>query len=296
MGYKDRNDRAIGTAWEGIARTDAETSLRRTLGRGELRVVYQPIMRLATGAVVGIEALVSWAHPERGLILPGEFIPLAEATGLILPIGRWVRAEAVRQARTWQEFFPHRHQLRLSTNLSAQEFRQPDLVAHLTTTLEESGFSPEYLTLEMTERAVIEADPEVSVSTLYALKWLGMQLAFDDVGAEYASLSALKRFPVDQVKVDRSFVAGLGRIPEDTAIVRAMISVAKAFGLTVVAEGVESADHVAQLRELGCEEGQGHYFSPPLGPAEVDAFFRAQAATTNVVERADPDLLTEQGS
>ncbi|MBA2276822.1 MAG: EAL domain-containing protein [Chloroflexia bacterium] len=263
-----------GIACDVTARTDAEAALRRSLERDELRVVYQPIMHLATGAVVGVEALVRWAHPERGLILAVEFLPLAEETGLILPIGRWVRGEACRQVRAWQERYHTEHQLRLSTNLSVGEFHQADLVAHLTTTLGESGFSPERLTLEITESAMMATDPEVSVSALFALKWLGVQLALDDFGKEYASLSAFKRFPVDQLKVDRSFVAGLGRIPEDTAIVRAVVDVARALGLTVVAEGVETAEHVAQLRELGCEEGQGYFFAPPLVPEELEAFLR----------------------
>ncbi len=259
-----------------LVRLHRETALRRALERDELRVAYQPIVQLTTGAVVGVEALVRWQHPERGLVLPSEFIPLAEETGLILPIGRWVRQEACRQVSVWQERYPKEVRLQFSTNLSVREFRQPDLVAHLTDTLQQSGLPPESLTLEITESTAIAVDPDVTVNTLSALKWLGVRLALDDFGTGYASLTALKRFPIDELKVDLSFVAGLGRSADDTAIVRATVSVAQALEVAVTAEGVETSEQLAHLQDLGCHRGQGHHFSPALAAEEFDALLRAE--------------------
>ncbi|MBA2277815.1 MAG: EAL domain-containing protein, partial [Chloroflexia bacterium] len=227
-----------------MVRLDRETALRRALERGELRIAYQPVMHLDTGAVEGVEALARWDHPEVGLVPPDSFIPLAEETGLILPIGRWLRAEACRQVRLWQDRFSMPAPLQLSVNISARELRLAGLVADLAQLLEETGILPECLTLEVTESAAISAGPEEDVAVLRALKALGVRLALDDFGTGYASLSALRHLPVDELKVDRSFVAGLGRNREDTAIVRASIGVAAALSLGVTAEGVETASQI----------------------------------------------------
>jgi EAL domain-containing protein (putative c-di-GMP-specific phosphodiesterase class I) len=292
----DPPDRVLGIAWDAMPPTDAAAALRHAIEGHELRIAYQPIMQLTTRRVVGVEALVRWAHPERGLIMPDAFIPLAEETGLILPIGRWVRRESFRHVRECQRRFPPCADLRLSTNLSVQEFRRPDLIAHLTTSLEASGFPPPRLTLEVTEHAMRASDPEDTISTLYALKWLGLQLAFVVAGMEYASPQVLHRFPVDQVKMHRSVVAGLGQSSEATALVEEIVRSAIGSGVTVIAEGVETADHVAHLQQLGCEEGQGFFFAPPLELNELEVFLQNQIATAPVVERAEPDSINEQGS
>jgi EAL domain-containing protein (putative c-di-GMP-specific phosphodiesterase class I) len=217
--------------------------------------------------------------------MPDDFIPLAEETGLIVPLGRWLRAEACRQVRAWHVRFPAHSPWQLSVNLSTREFRQPGLVADLARTLAATGLSPQDLTLEITESVTI-ADVEVAVATMREMKGLGMRLALDDFGTGYASLSALRRIPVDEIKVDHSFVAGLGTHHEDIAIVRASVGVAKALGLRVIAEGVERAEQVAQLRELGCERGQGHYFAPPYTAEELDILLQERLSTRNVAEAA----------
>ncbi len=264
-----------GTDEPTLARLDRETALRHALERGELRVVYQPVLHLATAMVLGVEALVRWQHPERGLLQAEEFVPLAEETGLILPIGRWLRAVACRQVHDWRIRYPSDLALRLSLNLSPREFRQPALVADLDRLLRTTGLPPDGLTLEVTESTAI-ADADEAIAAMCGLKDLGVRLAIDDFGTGCASLGALKRFPVDELKVDRSFVAGLGQQQEDTAIVRSTIGVAKALGLRVTAEGVETRDQVDQLRELGCDSGQGFFFAPPLATAELDTFLSAR--------------------
>ena len=266
-----------------LARLDRETALRRALERDELRVAYQPIMHLATGTVVGVEALARWEHPERGLLLPDEFIPLAEETGLIVPVGQWLRAEACRQVRAWNSRLPADGAWQLSVNLSAREFRQPGLVAELAHTLKVTGLLPRNLILEITE-SVTTTDADVAIATMRQIKDLGMRLSLDDFGTGYASLSALRRLPLDELKVDRSFVAGLGQHHEDTAIVRASIGVARALGLCVTAEGVETAEQAAQLRELACERGQGRFFAPPCTAQELDSLLRNRLIGNQVIE------------
>ncbi len=258
-----------------LGRLERETALRHAVEREELRIAYQPVIHLATGAVAGVEALVRWERPGCGLLLPEEFVPLAEETGLIVPIGTWMRAEACRAIRAWRERYPSDPPLRLNLNLSLPEFRQPTLSRDLACLLKATDLPPDGLTLELTE-TVATTDPEAARATLRDVTALGVRLAIDDFGTGYASLSALKRFPVDELKVDRSFVAGLGQQQEDTAIVRATIGVAKALGLRVTAEGVETADQVERLRELGCDWGQGFFFAPPLAAADLDAFLKAR--------------------
>ncbi|MFN8513497.1 MAG: EAL domain-containing protein [Thermomicrobiales bacterium] len=248
-----------------LERAALEAELRQALERDELTLHYQPKVDLASGAVTGLEGLVRWQHPTRGLLLPGVFIPLAEETGLIRPLGLWVLAEACRQARRWCDAEPLRP-LVVSVNVSAVQLRQADFVPAVARILAETGVPPARVQLEITE-SVLMLDADRAAAVLEALKGLGLGLAIDDFGTGYSSLGYLKRFPIDTVKIDRAFVGGLGRDPEDTAIVRAVIGLAQTLGLHVVAEGVETEENLRRLRELGCELGQGYHFARPL-PAD----------------------------
>jgi diguanylate cyclase (GGDEF)-like protein/PAS domain S-box-containing protein len=249
-----------------VERLMLETGLRRALVRQEFRVYYQPIVSLGDDKVAGVEALVRWEHPQRGLLLPKEFLSIAEETGLIMRIGQWVLREACKQARVWQERYPGTPPLTISVNLSTSEFFHPELVAEV---LGESGIDPASLQLEITEGAMTSNGTYSTDRTLRNLKRMGVQLAIDDFGLGYSSLSYLKRFPVDFLKIDRSFVAGLGQEPngvstKDTEIVKAMIDLTHALGLRVIAEGVETSEQLAQLRNMKCDLAQGNYFSEPL--------------------------------
>ena len=245
-----------------------EADLRQAVERGELRLAYQPIVELATGRVVGAEALARWAHPARGVVLPDAFVPLAEETGLIVPLGRWVLAEACRQGRAWQDRFPTPPTV--SVNLSPRQFQQPGLVEEVAAALRSTGLAPDRLQLEITEGAVM-ADADGAVATLRQLRGLGVRLAIDDFGTGYSSLGYLQRFPIDLLKVDRRFVAGLGRDAGDTAIVEAVVGLAHALRLRVVAEGVETVEQAGRLRELGCELGQGYHFGRPAAAEAMAA-------------------------
>ena len=245
-----------------------ENALRRAPQRGELRALYQPIVRLADGAMVACEALVRWVHPERGLLEAAQFVPLAEETGIIVPIGGWVLEEACRQAASWpgDGTAPA-----VSVNLSARQLSRADLVDGVAQALTASGLDPDRLWLEITESVLME-DADTAVDVLGRLRALGVHLCVDDFGTGYSSLAYLRRFPVDALKVDRSFVAGLGKDPEDSAIVEAVVSMAHSLRLSVVAEGVETDDQLARLRDLGCEPAQGFYFAAPVPATALDAF------------------------
>ncbi len=259
-----------------LERLALEADLRRALERGQLRLHYQPQVELATGRIAGAEALARWEHPERGLVPPGEFIPLAEETGLILPLGWWALEEACRQARAWGRDAGGAAGDRpptISVNLSARQFQQPGLAAGVARVLCKTGLDPRRLHLELTESVVMEP-AEATIATLQELKAQGVRLAIDDFGTGYSSLSYLKRFPVDLLKIDRSFVAGLDRDAEDTAIVGAVVTLARALGLAVAAEGVETAGQLARLRDLGCDLGQGRYLAEPLAPEALGDLLR----------------------
>ena len=251
---------------DALERLELETDLRRALGREEFRVYYQPEILLESGDIVGMEALVRWEHPEHGLLLPQEFLPIAEESNLIMPIGQWVLREACKQLRTWQEQYPNIAPLVMSVNLSTREFFQPSLIAEI---LRETGVDPRTLQLEITEGAVAYDNAQNANNTLWNLKTLGVQLAIDDFGMGYSSLSYLKRFPVDLLKIDRSFVRELGKDLKDTKIVAAIIHLARALDLKVIAEGVETAEQVEQLRKMECDMVQGSYFSEPLPSGAV---------------------------
>ncbi|MFN8035270.1 MAG: EAL domain-containing protein [Acidimicrobiia bacterium] len=237
--------------------------LHRALERGEFRVHYQPIVTLETGRISGFEALLRWAHPERGLLAPVDFVGLAEETGLVVPIGRWVLEHACTQLARWQAFHDGGRHLTMSVNLSPRQLSEPMLSDEVARIVARSGVQPGSVWLEITE-STLARDAESTISVLRALRAQGVHLAVDDFGTGYSSMSYLKRFPVEALKIDRSFVDGLGRDPEDTAIVTATVSLAHALGLIAVAEGVESPIQIAELRTLGCEAAQGYLFGSPL--------------------------------
>jgi len=246
-----------------LARLELESDLRLALDRGELRVHYQPIVQMKTGKFSEVEALVRWQHPTRGLVSPVDFIPLAEETGLIIPLGQWVLEQACRQVAAWHKQFPSEPPLTLSVNLSPRQFQKPFLVADVSRALHDAGLPARCLKLEITE-GVLMRDVEATIRTLWELKNLGLQIAIDDFGTGYSSLSYLKRLPLDVLKIDRSFVGGIGQSQEDTAIVHAIMALAKSLNLKVTGEGIETAEQAALLGEWGCDRGQGYLFSMPL--------------------------------
>ena len=251
-----------------VDRLDIENALRRALERHELRVFYQPLIDLRTGLIDGVEALLRWEHPERGLLLPGDFITVAEETGLIVPIGAWVLDQACRQVQRWHASNERAGALRLSVNISGRQLGHPRLVEDVAAALADTGIDPADVELEITESVLMD-DVEMSAETLGRLHALGVKLAVDDFGTGYSSLSYLRRFPVDLLKVDRSFVDGLGTDPSDSAIVTAIITLAHTLGLSAVAEGVESALQLAELRRLDCDRGQGYFMARPAGGHEI---------------------------
>jgi diguanylate cyclase (GGDEF)-like protein len=251
-----------------------EQDLHHALQRDELELHYQPQIDLATRTMAGVEALLRWHHPKHGLIPPDRFIPLAEDSGLILPIGAWVLEQACKQARAWQRAgLP---QFRMAVNLSPVQFRDPDLALVVRAALERSGLAPAHLELEITERTLME-DTETNLAILRDLKQLGVKISIDDFGVGHSSLGYLRRFTFDEIKLDRSFVAALEHDPSAAAIVRATLSLGHSLGLDAVAEGVESAEQLAMLDAEGCRLAQGYYFSPPVHVQEIDSMVRALA-------------------
>jgi len=260
-----------------MQRLELETGLRRALEQDELRVYYQPIVSLADGRLIEVEALVRWQHPQRGLISPAEFIPVAEETGLIIRLGQWVLEEACCQLRAWHARFGQAAPRLVSVNLSARQFQHPALVGEIGAALDATGLDPSCVRLEITESELMR-DAEGTIGKLHALKQLGVNLAIDDFGTGYSSLSYLKQFPVDVLKVDRSFVRGVSHDPHDAAIVRSIVALASAFGLSVTAEGIETADQMAALRALGAHRGQGYLFARPLDADNLERLIGSEAA------------------
>ena len=249
-----------------VARLELERDLRHALDRQEFQLYYQPIVDLRTGDVAKVEALVRWQHPTRGLVSPGTFIPLAEETGLIRPLGRWVLGEACRQARAWQMAGTP---LPIAVNLTALEFQHPDLAEQVAAALAEAGTEAHWLSLEITESLAMR-DVAATIDTLRALRALGVATAIDDFGTGYSSLAYLKRLPVSALKVDKAFIDGLGTDDEDTAIVSTIITLGHTLGLRVIAEGVETAAQAGLLRALGCDQAQGYHFARPLPAAALE--------------------------
>jgi len=246
---------------------ELEADLRHALARGELRLHYQPEVRLATGRIESVEALVRWEHPRRGLVPPLEFIPLSELTGLITPLGTWVIQEACRQAMRWRTEGAN-PSLAIRVNVSAGQLTDPRLRDVIAQALATSGTRPEQLCLEITESALAE-DSEAAARVLAGIRELGVQLAVDDFGTGYSSLDRLRRFDVDVLKIDRAFVRALNESPDDAAIIDAIIAMAHALNLSVTAEGIETPEQLATLRRLGCDSGQGFLFSRPAPPDEI---------------------------
>jgi len=251
-------------------RLSLKTGLRRALQRDEFLLHYQPRIDLATGRVACAEALIRWQHPEKGFIPPAKFIPLAEETGLIIPIGEWVLRTACAQNKSWQ--VAGLPPLRVSVNVSVRHFTEQNIVDVIRDILAETGLGPEFLELEITE-SVVMVNPEQAIKTLGELKSMGISIAIDDFGTGYSSLMNLKRLPVDIIKIDRSFISGIAVEKSDETLVSTIISMGHNLGLSVVAEGVETDEQLAFLAERRCEEVQGFYLSEPLPPALLNVLF-----------------------
>jgi EAL domain-containing protein (putative c-di-GMP-specific phosphodiesterase class I) len=247
---------AAGMDTEAEARRTLEADLRDALAKGEFQLFYQPFMNLAQGKVTGCEALLRWHHPARGPVAPAEFIPLAEETGLIIPLGEWILRQACAEAARFPET------IRVAVNVSVVQFRNPHFVPFVVSALAAAGLSPHRLELEITETVLLE-ESEATLKTLHHLRSLGVRVALDDFGTGYSSLSYLSSFPFDKLKIDRSFVSGLGTNPDCAAIVRAIVGLGTSLGMTITAEGVETPAQLDFIRAVGCSEVQGYIVDPP---------------------------------
>lgn len=261
---RDMNIRAL-------ERQSLENGLRHALQREEFSLHYQPKLNLQTGAIVGVEALIRWNHPEFGPVSPTDFIPIAEESGLIVPIGRWVLAEACHQAQAWQDI--GLTPIRIAINISAVELRADDFVGFINQLITTTGLKPRFLELELTETFLMQDSTSTS-AVLHALKAIGLHLALDDFGTGYSSLNHLKRFPIDTLKIDRSFVHGIATNSDDASIVAAVISMGGHLHMQVIAEGVETPEQLAFLQDHQCPFGQGYYFSQPLAARECTRLLR----------------------
>ena len=278
---------------DAVERMELEKHLRRALERGEFRVHYQPQLDLASGRIIGAEALIRWYCPELGMVPPGRFIPVAEDAGLIVPIGEWVLEEACRQNQEWRNkgFGP----ITVSVNLSPRQFRERDLVATVESVLERNGLAAEGLSLEITEGAIME-DIEAACLTLKALGDMGISLAIDDFGTGYSSLSVLKQFPLDALKIDYSFVRDIVTDDDDLEIVSAVIAMAHNLRLEVVAEGVEDAAQLNLLSERGCDTIQGHYLSEACPPERFSTMLEKTSYTSRLVAHSAYPKVGAQGA
>ena len=266
-----------------VERVELEADLRRAVDRSEFTIHYQPVVALADGHIRGVEALVRWQHPERGLVPPLDFIPLAEETGLIVPIGRWVLREACRQVSRWQDELGYGEQLSLSVNMSARQVQQPGLPGDVADALAESGLPPGRLVLEITESLLLH-DQKGTAGKLEELKRIGVRLAIDDFGTGYSSLSYLRQYPIDVLKIDKSFINGIGSGAEASQFARAIVQLGQSLHLDVVAEGIEIGEQLTELRSAHCEFGQGYYFAPPLPSQDMERLLARQASATASLE------------
>jgi EAL domain-containing protein (putative c-di-GMP-specific phosphodiesterase class I) len=266
-----------GTA---IRRMELEHEIDQAIVEKQFVLHYQPVVMLESGAVHSVEALVRWNHPRRGLLYPAEFIPIAERTGQIVDLGRWVLEQATREARRWQVKYPSTQALQVSVNLSARQLQRAGILPDVMAALDAAGLEPKSLILELTE-SVLLADLELVGETLKHFRDTGVQLALDDFGTGYSSLGHLRDFPVDIVKLDRSFVAGIGSGLASGAILRAMIGLAESLSLMSIAEGIERAEQLAALNAMGCRAGQGFYISKPLDHEAMDALLASCIESAN---------------
>jgi diguanylate cyclase len=264
------NDRAL-------ERQSLASGLRHAIERHQLVLHYQPIIDLRTSLITGVEALIRWRHPQRGLVLPAQFIPIAEDSGFIVAIGRWVLREACRQGRAWQD--AGTPPIRITVNISAVELRDKDFVAGVGVILKETGLPPARLELELTETFLM-LDSKSTADVLHALSEFGVQLALDDFGTGYSSLSHLRRFPIDTLKIDRAFVRDIAQNGDDASIVGAVIAMARGLRIRVVAEGVETEEQLAFLQTHGCHEVQGHYLGEPSDAGEFTELLTHSAIAT----------------
>jgi EAL domain-containing protein (putative c-di-GMP-specific phosphodiesterase class I) len=261
----------------GVAETlTLRRELQRAADRREFVVHYQPVVDLQTGAIEGVESLIRWDHPERGVLPPSEFLHEAEESGLILYIDRWVLEEACRQVQAWQKEIPAAANLCAWVNLSARQLQHPGLAEDVAEALRSSGLAPQDLILEVTETGLV-GDVEAAASELERLKELGVMLALDDFGTGYSSLTHLLTFPIDIIKIDRSFVSAIGRDQERSEVALAVVRLAKGLGLRTVAEGIERDAQLAPLRSVGCEFGQGYFFAKPLDRSHLETLFTENA-------------------
>ncbi|NEQ44433.1 MAG: bifunctional diguanylate cyclase/phosphodiesterase [Leptolyngbya sp. SIOISBB] len=257
-----------------------EMSLKRAIHQGELYLEYQPIFLVRTQEIIGVESLVRWQHPTRGSLTPGQFITIAEKTGLIIPLGWWVLEESCRQLKEWQDSIPTAHNLFISVNMSSQQFAQKDVLDRITTILQKTGLSPTFLKIEMTESVLIN-NSESIIEILEAIRALGIRLSVDDFGTGYSSLSYLHQFPVDTLKIDRSFLENADSDFEKLEILQSVVRLAWNLGLEVVAEGIETQKHLAQVQALRCESGQGFLFSRPLQRAAMEAILQSPTTSSS---------------
>ncbi len=265
-------DRSMHT--KAIERLHLENDLRRGVEREEFAVYYQPITSLSSGKISGFEALARWHHPSKGIISPGDFIPVAEETGLIVPLGNWLLEEACRQLRTWQLKYPEHPPMKISVNLSGKQLREPTLIEQIDRILTKTALAATSLKLEITESILME-NIEVITQTLLALRDRKIQLSIDDFGTGYSSLSYLHRFPVDTLKIDRSFINEIKSGQENSAIVKTIVTLAHMLNMDVIAEGIETTSQLDQLKMLRCEHGQGFYFAKPLNKEEAEKLIAA---------------------
>ncbi|HEY4954555.1 MAG TPA: EAL domain-containing protein [Gemmatimonadaceae bacterium] len=262
---------------DALARLQLETDLRRAVEQGEFRLHYQPLVSLRTGHITGLEALIRWEHPVRGLVQPSDFIPIAEETGLIVRIGRWVLTEACRQLKAWQGAHPRPEPLSISVNLSVKQFSQPDLIDQLARAVRTTGIPPESLRLEITEAALIDKGG-AAMAVLTQIKHLGAQIYLDDFGTGYSSLIYLHRLPIDAIKIDRELVSTMDTDERNLRLVRTILTFAQIIGVRTEAEGISTAEQLRELRALKCEHGQGFLFSAAIPHDAVDEVLTADPA------------------
>jgi EAL domain-containing protein (putative c-di-GMP-specific phosphodiesterase class I) len=265
-------DRAMHT--DALERLRLETDLRRAVEQGEFLLHYQPVVSLRTGRVTGLEALIRWQHPERGLVHPADFIPIAEETGLILPIGKWVLLEACERIKAWQEAYPRKEPLTMGVNLSVKQFAQPDLIDQIKTAIETTGVAPGSLQLEITESSIIDKG-RAAISILSRIRELGPQVYLDDFGTGYSSLSYLHGLPIDAIKIDRAFVSSMDTDDKNLRLVRTILTLAEIVGVRAEAEGISTSEQLRELRALNCEQGQGYLFSAPITRDAVEEVLAA---------------------